>query len=355
MLRILFKKNLYDYQVYKPNNFGNPVLCQGILKRDTVSFGYSLFLKKIPNLHCAYCRRKVFTTEEIYRFKTRVPGYKGQTAIRAISERSAELKGTEKRVAELLISLAKTYPHKTVAEIIKDMVTEYERRLLDEQVDILKRILEQAEKLPPKKCRQIQRLIPYTDRKKLLKLSIETRQEKLKRKTIIENLMNLKEVSANPETESIYSYMIQLAKRLPKAKNNYYAFIVKYGNRSPEEFLEHMIMPLQASADHIYLHKDVKSNEQHNLINSCRECNWRRGDMPFKEWMKQSPERYPNFLRYLDEIHFLEDNPRVFEKFSKILTTYPRKLIRTITKLLNGAKYNDNTPLKAQSWYNFPE
>ena len=275
------------------------------LNVDTVSFGDNSPSKKIPHLHCPCCGKEMITSNEVYAFCEKVPKLRGVTAIAEITKYTNQLEqGTvQDKVSNLLVQRLKEKPHITVNNTIKGLLDEYETPILAVQVDHYKKILNIANNMPlPQSYKDaVKVLVPHPDIETLRSLP-GNEKNILKRKRLINDLRKLNDTTPSDIFKQHLEAMVAEANEIPQAKKDVGAYIVKYGNRSSEQFLEYLITELQSSDDHVFLNKEIKAYEKFDLVATCQRCNWERGDTPYPEWMASDERHVTNYGNHIKEL-----------------------------------------------------
>lgn len=308
------------------------------LAKDTVSFsasakGISLDSKDIKHLHCPYCGREMMTDQEVEQLLLNVPLMKGDQAVSQIKYYTNRLRknSIESQVATRLCGELQKNKNLTVAQTLKNLVVVAEDPVIKQQSQIYTNILKTAEKLPEQYQNQIKAIIPNPDIKYLKALPPEEHYI-FKRKTLINNITEVYLQYKKTDDDTYSDDFISITKestKVPRAKDDADTFIVKYGNRSTEEFLKFMVLPLKSSADHLYLNKEIKVDDPCDLVASCYECNTARGDTSFQEWMNKDPVHFNNFVNHLSElkdVYAETKDPKLKAYISQVTITAMRSL-----------------------------
>jgi len=319
-----------------PIDYGKINLINSLKTRNNLSFGYNLFLKDIPNLHCAYCSRKMLATEQVNKLAKCIPQLYGKQAVQILTDYSLELNGIEKIVSNILINTAKKNPKKTINEVIVELINEKEVPLIQKQAALLKKIKRQANQLLSRDCyMSLVKVLPEEDVNLLLKVPSSQRGRLLKKKNIIKKMMNLYNVSSERDQQQLEK-LIQIARQLPSSTTSHEAFIVKYGKRSSEQFIERLFNPIRSSAEHIFLNKDGAASSMDNLLATCTECNEKRGEQKFDIWLKNNPDVILNLGKYISDVRKVVNNPDFQVKYGVDIVNYPDLILETLDKASYG-------------------
>lgn len=143
----------------------------------------------------------------------------------------------------------------------------------------------------------------------------------LKRKNIIESLMNVERNISNSTEREHFRSVTKLAESIPQSTTLPEAFIVKYGHRSSTDIIQMIINPLRSSAEHIQPHSEGGPDFAKNFLNVAQVFNGDRGVTDFAQVLKENPVYAVNINKSLNEVY--QQTKQTEGEFNQLLKENP--------------------------------
>ena len=305
-----------------------------IKEKKTISFGYEFFLKDADELlHCAYCKRELFTRPKIEFYSKLLSSSAGQDVIAFLTElREGPVFHQIDDSVEYLKNQSFRQPNLKFEDLLDSLAPRHEVNLFRKQQKIYESITKLAEGLP------------YTARGQIANVFQDVRNGELaKRRQIFIGLYDigatLYETGASDEDMKILDEIMNKARNMPRSARNLDAFIYKNWREKAENgnlnaLVSQLVYPLNATVEHVFPHSLIESGSDEKFINSvdnyllaCPECNGSRGNEPFSDWINK------DLIRKFRLLECLKESIGVTQKPTYIgYKNYPKKICATINK-----------------------
>lgn len=339
------------------------------------------------DIPCPVCGHLMLAQEKFNTFESKVLSTTDTgELLKYIGEYRKYLHPVEAKVFNILKTLHKEYPDKSVYELLKSKLPEAECNLIREQSKIFTEIGILSRDFPPQKRDLIQGLIKdsysriwdtretsrfsrkvFIDKLKSIFSSGEVKQNALSAVQYeIFNLTTPTLIEKTKYNDKEYE-IIEQAVKLPKAQNNVNAFIVKYakknyGEADPSQKIAiRLLSSSLATIEHIKAQKNDGETVPGNLALECAADNNSRGHNDIIEQIIDNPampENYKKYMRRLCELHnegildktYIKQQNKTFKNASMGILNAVNEIRELIWDGPNTPHKNtDDAPQKAES------
>lgn len=302
-------------------------------------------LKKMPKYERSHLLDEI-------KYKKITPKARSKKMISELNKYEKSMHPIEHEVFTQLKRLHRNHPEKNLQELITVLRPNNVRRLKKIQNKILNDINLTAINLS-KESKQKVLAVTNTVRKIL-----EEGPDPFKKKTFMREIA---EVTRNLPEKEIADKIYRLATSVPSSGNDVSAFIVKYSGtvpdlvdgvykefpRSSREIAQRLLSPSVGTHEHIRANTPSKKGhargESHpkNYLLQCYNCNNKRLNMPFDQWVRLHPEIIDNVQKYIDVIIDRINNNQI-----KNYAWYPVAVAKTLYEESKGLIKLDISKLK---------
>ena len=336
--------NQKNYQV---QNFGiaNPF---APISRDVVeiSFGASRcstqnfqIKNKIENLRCPACGLIMLTEKQISNFATEVGACRGEELIEALEkyEDESTLTGKpsqdktgfgvyrplKKEVVDVYKELARENPELNLLELTQLEATNCIQELIDKQMDV---IWELEDYIKTNFDEETQKEFLDKIEGFVSQIQGETEETFARKKFIYAIDSLVQDADAKAKLKEITS-------KMPTSENDIDSFFVKYSHKTkPQEVAKALVKQTIPTAEHLIPKSKNGGNRLSNYICDCADCNSRRGNMDFYDWLKELPGFEERLQLYIEDVQEAIDA----KKLSPEYDTYIELIVETIAALSEG-------------------
>ena len=243
---------------------------------------------------------------------------------RGMNERKTIYRPQKQQVINIIKELAVENPGLSLIELIQKQAPESLNSLIKEQMSIVGELEKYiSANLKDDELKNTQLIIEE------FKKQINGESEiQFKRKSFINALNNVSSDTVKQEE------ITRIISKLPTSDTRIDSFFVKYSQdgRSSKEIASKFVRQSIPTAEHLIPKSKGGKNNTDNYLCDCGDCNSRRGNILFDEWMKQKPNMQKNIQFHLQEIQRALDNGSLPVEYN----TYIEEIIQTIDKLSNG-------------------
>ncbi|MBR1977641.1 HNH endonuclease, partial [bacterium] len=313
------------------NNFSNPFSFKGFAcSKD----GFAP--RNIYAMPCASCGEKTIQTKQLDTYVRKIKDLKGADLVYELQQRSAYYRAIESRIIKNIIFEALTDKSKDLKDIIGILSSKYMTELVDAQVKVLDAI-EKNSKNFKKETRDS--LKNYVAEQKDLIVNPDYENEKyFRRQEFIEKLKGI--IPAEEQGEEA-DFLVEIAEKIPASSNSESAFYASYSRKSNEDIARRLFSGALATTEHVTPASKGGANDTSNYIVMCADCNSRRSDMPYSEWIIKRPNFKTNFDKYLREVEVKIETGELGEEYE----TYPDEILETFSNELGEkVKREKKTP-----------
>lgn len=303
-----------------------------------------IFFRKIANEHlpCAYTGIEMISQKQFDELiQTKVLSGNSADVIKELKKFEKSLFPVENGIFNILKSLSEKYPEKNLQELLKLKYPIAEKKLIQQQANILNRINMVIRDLPKEEFLKIREIVQESFDK--IFAPNPNPQDRFKRKALLYKLK-----TQNLTNKKIQKQIIKLAEKLPNSETSVNSFIVKYSepyriryeNKNPkripqtsEEIALRLLRPSLATEEHIYPQAMYRAEE----------LAARNGDETAKNLSKLRVTILTS--NYINEIKkdFLFDDfaPKVKYNINENIQKHINKLIKIDKDWLNHGKIED--------------
>ena len=302
------------------NNFSNPFSFKGFAcSKD----GFAP--RNIYAMPCASCGEKTIQTKQLDTYVRKVKNLRGTDLVYELQQRSGYYRAIENRIVKNIIFEALNDKSKDLNEIISTLSSKYMTELVDAQVKVLDAV-EKNSKNFKKETRD--NLKNYIAEQKDLIINPDYENEKyFRRQEFIEKLKGI--IPADEQGEEA-DFLVEIAEKIPASSNSESAFYASYSRKSNEDIARRLFAGALATTEHVKPASKGGANDSSNYIVMCADCNSRRSDMPYSEWITRRPNFKTNFDKYLQEVEVKIESGELGEEYS----TYPDEILETFSREL---------------------
>ncbi len=339
------------------------------------------------DIPCPVCGHLMLDAEKFNAFENKVLSTTDtEKLLQYIGENRKYLHPVEAKVFNMLKTLHKESPDKSIYELLKSKLPEAEGNLIREQSKVFTEIGILSRDLPPQKRDLIQGLIKdsysriwdtretsrfsrkvFIDKLKSIFSAGEVKQNALSAVQYeIFNLTTPTLIEKTKYNDKEYE-IIEQAVKLPKAQNNVNAFIVKYakknyGEADPSQKIAiRLLSSSLATIEHIKAQKNDGETVPGNLALECAADNNSRGHNDIMEQIidnPKMPENYKKYMRRLCELHnegildktYIKQQNKTFKNASMGILNADNEIRELIWDGPNTPHKNtDDAPQKAES------
>lgn len=321
----------------------------GQLNKDVlqISFGsdhctvQNFKVKDIANLHCPACGLVMLTERQIATFINEVSQQKGEDLVRVLEKYEDEstitkqesrdknqmgiFRPIKKQVVDVIKKLAKENPDLFIDQLVGLYAQDCINSLIDNQLvvcDELFKYINQNIK-EPEKSAILEKFEEYI--RQIKGISDETFSRK---KFIYGMKQSVSSFKQKNEIEAI-------ASKLPTSENDVNSFFVKYSKnekRNSKLIAEKLVNTAIPTAEHLLPKSKGGKDRISNYICDCAECNSRRGNTDFYNWIQTLPDFEEKLQDYIYDVQDAIDNERLPAKYD----SYLEQVIDTIAVLSEG-------------------
>lgn len=267
-------------------------------KIQPVSFGYNFKLKEQIGLPCPCCGNTMISIPEAIIFADEMENATGNKLISGLKKYKNVLPQTEKKVADMLIELAKDNKSLTLDKLIQIKQPQALKRLEFKQKCKLEEIADLAVDLKVETQEKL-----YSELEAVNKIVEEGKNgAPFKRKTLLAGLQKFIAQEANKENKMVLRNIADKAREMPTSGSDVDAFIVKYSRRNSRDIAERLIFPSCATTEHIKPHDNGGQDSPENYLSECNKCNGDRNKTSYAKWVAIHPEMIINTQKYMDEV-----------------------------------------------------
>ncbi len=323
-----------QYQNY--NNFSSNIAFRADYQCSTNSFG----IKTLKNMHCPVCDKLMLTQNQVNDFINNASSATGDDLIRILEEFENEknligkkgktksiYRKNEQEIVNIIKDLAKKYPNKNLADLVKI-----------ESIQHLRPLIQKYDKITGEASHFVRMNIDCEEKRDFILDRIHQESKRLKRAA------KGNEKCAKPSTYRISSLIpnrklrldfYEILSKLPNSINDCDCFFVKYSkpaNNDSKQIAQALVNGHIPTAEHINPYGAGGGNTLKNYICDCVYCNNERDFMPFDIWCKTVPNFESNLNNYLINVQNAVEQGKLDKKYSE----YIDEVIGQIRKLSYG-------------------
>ena len=289
-----------------------------------VSFGMNSSMKFLlantNKLRCAYSGRAMISPYEIRTIYSKLAKRpNAQSAINLLIHYEDYMHDVESQVFDMF----KESPHKgkrTFQDILKDNLPESLERLKIKQFEILTSVERQIKGMSAPIAEQI--------RASQSEAASDMELGTFSRKKVLEMVKNIKASGEDlPKVIKVY----QTWYKLPKAGNNFDAFVVKYAKEPHDAIARRLLSTSVATVEHVQPASRGGADDMSNFLLVSARFNNDRNSMPLDEYimLNQDVDIPHNIQKYIDDV--IDEIGNKKSAFSS-KSWYPEAIRKTIAK-----------------------
>ncbi len=252
-------------------------------------------LKKIVDLECSCCGKKMIPLDVVKELATKTEQKKGEELAHRMKLMSKYFRPIEEEVALEIADHARKNPNLSISQIVKELNAENIENLELQQKLVMEGIKETISKFPKNDQGKLYNFVNKSENL----IELKNDEKFFKRKKFI---WSLKKVLDTLEDTPLKDELLNLAEALPNSESSISAFYAKYSRRGNYEIVYRLLTPAIATAEHIKPHSLGGPDNTANYIAECGTCNSNRASMPYNEWFKIMPQMPENLQKYVDNI-----------------------------------------------------
>ena len=269
--------------------------------------------RNIYAMPCASCGEKTIQTKQLDMYVRKIKDLKGSDLVYELQQRSSYYRAIENRIVKNIIFEALNDKSKDLNAIITTLSSKYMTELVNAQVKVLD---------------VVENLKNYIAEQKDLIVNPDYENEKyFRRQEFIENLKGI--IPADEQGEEA-NFLFELAEKIPASSNSESAFYASYSRKSNEDIARRLFAGALASTEHVTPASKGGANDSSNYIVMCADCNSRRSNMPYSEWIMRRPNFKTNFDKYLQEVETKIQTGELGEEYE----SYPDEILETFSREL---------------------
>ncbi len=299
------------------NNFTNPFSFKGFAcAKETFA------PRNIYAMPCASCGEKTIQTRQLDMYVRKIKDLRGNDLVYELQQRASYCRELEGRIMKNIIFEALSDKDKDLKAIIGTLSTKYMTELIGAQVKVLDAVEKNSKSFKEETKKAIKQ---YLDEQKELILHPDYENEKyFRRQAFIEELKAI--VPADEQNDDT-SFLFETAEKIPASSNSESAFYASFSKKTNEDIARRLFSGALASTEHVKPSSKGGKNDTSNYIVMCADCNSRRSDMPYSEWITRRPNFKVNFDKYLQEVEGKIETGEIGEEYS----TYPKEILETFS------------------------
>ena len=298
-------------------------------------------IKNIPNLRCPACGLIMLTEAQINTFANEVSDKKGEDLVSVLEKYENEntITGKEskdktgcgiyrpikKQVVDVIKKLALEHPESNLSDLVRLQASKCIKELIVSQMLVVKEV-EEYIKTNVENLDERQELLEKLD--KYVEQIKGVSNETFARKKFI---YNIKRSTSNIDNRNDIE---AIASKMPTSETDVNSFFVKYANKAENsrDIAKKLVDQGIPTAEHMKPKSKGGKDRISNYICDCADCNSRRGNVDFDEWVRQTPEFEERLQEYVNDVQDLID----FDLLSPKYDDYAQVIINTIAELTEG-------------------
>jgi len=351
----IFYKNRQTKQVQEPKiaTASNPFATINPFKelpKDTleISFGSShcsvqnFEVKNIGNLHCPACGLVMLNEKQINSFANEISYLKGEDLVKALEKYEDEsvitkkeardktrhgiFRPIKKQIVDVIKNLAQENPDLSLAQLVSKHAKECIDSLISKQLivfDELENYINENIDNEAEKKELLENLNKYRSQAK------GEGDDDFSRKRFI---FDIKKGVVNPKQKAEVE---KIASKLPTSENDVNSFFVKYSKKekmNSKLIAERLVNTSKPTAEHLIPRSKGGKDRISNYICDCAECNSKRGNMDFYDWIQTLPNFEERLQAYIYDVQDAIDG----EQLSPRYDSYIEQVIDTIGTISEG-------------------
>ncbi len=321
--------NFYSFKQPKPkqqgvksygNNFSNPFSFTGFAcSKD------SFAPRNIYAMPCASCGEKTIQTKQLDTYVRKMKDLKGPELVYELQQKSSYYRAIENKIIKNIIFEALSDKNKDLKAIMRSLSSKYMSELVDAQVKVLDSVERNSKNFKQETKDNIKKFIK--EQKELIANPDYENEKYFRRQDFIEKLKGL--IPPEEQGEEA-NFLVEMAEKIPASSNSESAFYASFSKKSNEDIARRLFSGALASTEHVTPASKGGANDTSNYIVMCADCNSRRSNMPYSEWIMQRPNFKVNFDKYLQEVEAKIQTGELGEEYA----TYPKEILETFSKEL---------------------
>lgn len=259
-------------------------------------------LRELDNITCPYSGIKMISSdkmEAISKELSRCENY--HEMLDVVGKYESRMQKHEKRIYHMFREYERTHPNGSFHDCLQGMRPNSLYELRIEEDKVLDEINSLSDELEIRTAFNVRKLTAEAK----VKIFNDKQGEIFRRKDL---LRTLKTVTADSTKQDVVKEMNEVADKLPKAKNNLNAFVVKYANYDEEYIARRLLYPSSVSIEHIRpFSPDTPGHEsgENDMTNfMLTACDWNsaRGSSYLPDFIKKHPNIPKYSQRYINDI-----------------------------------------------------
>ncbi|MBQ8847815.1 MAG: HNH endonuclease [Candidatus Gastranaerophilales bacterium] len=315
-MKILFNTLIAKNNINKDKKASNPLFFKGFdCPQD------SFELKNLYNIPCPICSIPMIRRNQIDKFVASVQDKTGNDLIQELQKYQKYYHETEALAASDIILEAGKNTGENIKQIVDRLAQNNEAaqkdRILDE-IDKMRRIANSLTQQEQKSYNII--LDEYA--------ACITHDEK----TMSPDELCVKLLSVIKNQQNVRKRIEKTVKRLPSESEGSAKFFKRNMGKSQAEIASRLVTPSYITCEHIKPKSNGGANNTANYLAQCEDCNSKRNNKPFMEWINSFPLFPRNFRMYIDAILQKLENGELSSKYD----SYLEDVTTTVAKETNG-------------------
>lgn len=346
-MKINFPITYFPHLQFKKQNAQSPIKPLPFDTFERISFAkaceantaaHNFEIKNIKNLRCPVCGLIMLSDEQINQFVNDIRDKRGYDLVDALEkyEDDSIFTGVEQNpprsiyreqkqeIVDIIKNLAIQYPKKSLSELVEFEAQKRIGALIQTQLETVKELENYVKSSNASRAEKAQ----INDIISEFKKEIEGLGEnQFSRKRFIYALSN---VVSDRTTQG---KITEIARKLPTSEQDVNSWFVKYSKPlKSHEIAKKFVQQSVPSAEHLQPRSKDGANSIKNYICDCADCNSKRGNVEFDEWMRTIPNFKEKLQNYLQDVQNAIDKGQI----SRSYDSYIDNIIETIKKLSNG-------------------
>lgn len=297
-------------------------------------------VKNIKNLRCPVCSRIMLTEQQQKNFVEQVSSAKGEDLVEVLEfyedernltqdwssdKKISTFRPQRQEIVNIIKKSAIENPNLNIKQLVSLLAKPYLERLIKYQLAVI----EELENYAFKNLESATEMLYLNSIVQIYKARIKGEvKPQFQRKEFINAL------SSVTLKRRVQKRITHIAQKLPTSTNDVSSFFVKYSSakRGSKEIAQQLCRNSSPTTEHLHPKSRGGKNNTANYICDCAECNEKKGDILFSEWIKNLPDFEAGLQIYLQDVSNAIQRGELPESYYHYIT----EIITTIATLSNN-------------------
>ncbi len=288
-------------------------------------------IKTIYGTPCPCCGKKMLQQSQINSAVNSIYKKRGIELSVALREYDDIYRPIEKGVVNIIAKIAYENPRADLAQTVQIGNAQTMAKLEDKQSAILINLMRASSFLSTQE--DIKKYKKFIN-ENLELIKSKDKDKYFKRKTFISQFNKLVSTfKLHPSKEKRFKNATQIIQNLPSSTSDVNAFFAKYSRKDSQEIAQRLFLPSLATTEHIQPQSKNGEDNTANYLAECGDCNSKRGNTNFSQWIKGKPKIKNNLQKYLN---YVENSLQKLGSDFSQYKDYTLDIINTINQQTNG-------------------